>query len=480
MFLNDSAYDGRFSKQKLTFLIGIILISLFLAISSLGMHQFDDAYIHGRLVRNLLTTGDPYFILGEKVKVGSSTGYIYLLALITKITSLEPMHIIRALGSIMIFQLTLSIFWLGFLANDQKARNFLIGILTLPSVLLASYGGMETPIVCLLIIWSSIAYIRKRYLLSIFFISIAVAFRFEAMLIWLAIYIYFFQRVNKLFAIIASAPFFITLLIDLHIYGTIIPHAAKVKSIAYGFPFKDSILNTLSFGYGNAGLILGATIVGFFASQLILIIKDKCRITIADIYFGFSAIILLTWCLSRSMVFPWYLCLLVLPFGVGAILDERNYVIKYVAARRLMIFSILVGLAISPTKSIFIDKSSWRVDSYSKIGESLYRFCNSCSLVTSEIGGIGYSFKGKVYDAFGLSDPVAMRFHPMKVPDERQGYGVGAIPPKYVELRDPDFIVSMPVFSLALRKSEIIAQFHTYDCQLSSNIFGDNVVQVFS
>lgn len=329
-------------------------------------------------------------------------------------------------------------------------------------------------------IWSSIAYIRNRYLLSIFFISISAAFRFEVILIWLAIYVLFFKRVNKLFAIIASALFFIVLLIELYIYGTIIPHAAKIKSIAYGFPFRDSILNTLSFGYGNTGLILGATIIGFLLSQLILIIKDKCKITIAHIYFGFSAIILLAWSLSHSMVFPWYLCLFVLPFGVGAILDERNYAVKYAAFRRLMIFSILAGLAIGPTKSIFKDKSSYRVDSYSKIGEGLYRFCNTCSLVTSEIGGLGYFFKGNVYDAFGLGDPEAMRFHPMKVPDERQDYGVGAIPPRYVELKDPDFIVSMPVFSLALRKSKIIAQFHTYDCKLSSNIFGDNIIQVFS
>lgn len=141
---------GRFSKLTLICLVGIIGASLILAISNLSMPPFDDAYIHGRLVRNLLTTGNPYFILGEKVKVGSSSGYILLLALITKITSLEPILIIKALGSLVIFLLPLSIFWLGFVANDQKVRNFLIGVLTLPSLLLAAYGGMETPVACLL------------------------------------------------------------------------------------------------------------------------------------------------------------------------------------------------------------------------------------------------------------------------------------------------------------------------------------------
>jgi hypothetical protein len=120
------------------------------------------------------------------------------------------------------------------------------------------------------------------------------------------------------------------------------------------------------------------------------------------------------------------------------------------------------------------------VNTYSRIGENLYKFCSTCTLVTSEIGGLGYFFKGGVYDAFGLGDPVVMDFHPMEVPNERQDYGVGAIPPKYVELRDPDFIVSMPVFSFSLRKSSLIAKYHAYDCQLDTVVFGDSVVKVFS
>ena len=124
-----------------------------------------------------------------------------------------------------------------------------------------------------------------------------------------------------------------------------------------------------------------------------------------------------------------------------------------------------------------------RVARYLEIGEELYKYCPTCSLATSEIGGLGYSFKGVVFDGFGLGDPEALRFHPLRIPEDRPGYYNGAIPPKYIEYRSPDFIVSITAFSNALRQSNIINNYYRYDCSFKSILditWKGEMVQIYS
>ena len=145
----------------------------------------------------------------------------------------------------------------------------------------------------------------------------------------------------------------------------------------------------------------------------------------------------------------------------------------------LSIHALLTTFGPSPTEN-----SSQRVIRYRDIGAMLSKECSDCTLLTSEIGGLGFSFSGTVYDAFGLGDNQAVRFHPMKVPEERSTYYVGAIPVGYVEFRDPDLIVSMPVFSEAFRKSSLPSRYFKYECPISADrrtqIFGDTIIEIFS
>jgi hypothetical protein len=129
--------------------------------------------------------------------------------------------------------------------------------------------------------------------------------------------------------------------------------------------------------------------------------------------------------------------------------------------------------------------SGVRAQRYLTIGAELSAACPACTLLSSEIGGLGYGFRGTIFDAIGLADRAALRFHPLRVPKERASYRVGAIPPDYVALRDPDFVVSMPLFSQAFRASAVSRRFVSYDCPLvpeqpARALWGDIVIQIFA
>jgi hypothetical protein len=297
-----------------------------------------------------------------------------------------------------------------------------------------------------------------------------------------------------------TAPFFTLIAIELYLFGGVIPHAAEVKSIAYGFPITQSVFNVLSFGAGKIGFLFGILLFLTFSIKISSIIRIR-QLTFNEVFLTFSFGIFFAWIIGRSLIFPWYYCLLVFPFGIATIIetqpttrcfdDDGRLNATYDRMLRLSKLIIVFGFGILGFKAILptfefhgSEQSSLRVVRYLDIGSGLYEYCPSCKLATSEIGGLGYSFKGRVYDAFGLGDPYAIKFHPMKVPEERQGYGIGAIPPNYVKYRNPDFIVSMPIFSMALRSSKIINNYHSYDCPFGNDggsvVFGDTKIQIFS
>jgi hypothetical protein len=67
--------------------------------------------------------------------------------------------------------------------------------------------------------------------------------------------------------------------------------------------------------------------------------------------------------------------------------------------------------------------------------------------MTSEIGGLGWGFHGKILDGVGLASPEAIRYHPMRVPDERSSGLWGEIPAGFVRDSHPDLIVSYDMFA---------------------------------
>jgi len=483
--------NGRvlFGKNQWVFMVaGIFIAIAALAVPISKSNFFDDAYIHARIAENFLNYGEPFFNIGEKFKADSSTGFVFVIALLSIFGNIPDS--IRYFEAFLIIATTVSLFYLASLSALHKARNSFVCVAIIPGMLWAAYGGMETPVVCLLIIWAAIAWRFEKHGLVVAMIAMATWFRFEAILL-LLIVVFYYAYVRKLFKsiIFYTIPFFILLLVEWIIFGGVIPHAAIAKPVAYGFPLQQSVLNALnalSFGFGYQRAPVGLLFVLVMAVELILILRKKIDINFSEVFLIFSAGIFLAWAVGKSLIFQWYFCLLFFPFGISVLLDDRKLVgpwQKFISSSKVL---ILLGFAFVGLTGIIFDfglignSPNLRVKRYMDIGTELYSFCPSCTLASSEIGGLGFSYKGKVRDAFGLGDPLAARFHPLRVPEERQGYGIGAIPPDYIAYRNPDFIVSMPIFSVSLRASSIISPYLSYDCPIGANIWGNHIIQVFS
>ena len=110
--------------------------------------------------------------------------------------------------------------------------------------------------------------------------------------------------------------------------------------------------------------------------------------------------------------------------------------------------------------------------------------------MTSEIGGLGYGFEGKILDGCGLISPEAIKYHPMKVPEQRTSGSTGAIPLKYVQEKMPELVVSLESFCEEFSRSNLAHEkyykiqlpvFTARDLRLSpdSTIWGSNFLLVY-
>jgi hypothetical protein len=114
-----------------------------------------------------------------------------------------------------------------------------------------------------------------------------------------------------------------------------------------------------------------------------------------------------------------------------------------------------------------------RVRQYLRIGADLFALFPHAVLMTSEIGGLGWAFPGRIIDAAGLVSPECLTYHPMRVPEERPSGDVGAIPPRAVRDLAPDLVVSMETFSVAFRRDLRTGQMGTYRLFRSYPVFDE-------
>lgn len=479
----------EFSK-KIAFVLFAIILAVILALPALFSNLADDAYIHSRIVNNFLQEGLPYFNLEQRFKASSSTGYILTLAALAGQVGVVGAIRFVCFGSTLFF-----VIGMVFLLRKKELNEFnkvLIFLGATSPVLWAAYSGMETALVCALLVYSALAYKKGRSYTAVFLISIAAVYRFEVNALLLISVSLLFLKDRSAKVLLCLVPSVTLMLCEQYFFGQFIPNAAKAKAIGYNFPLSQSILNNFSIGSGifgrvSASLLVLIALIQIWRSRSDIFQKNPLPVA----FFTFSAIMLVVWSISKSMVFPWYFCLAAVPFCLAASLNGNggNSQSKYgwlMSTRFLTCFVtsafFLLGAKGVTHQLLFMQANGEtdRVSHYLKIGAGLELECPNCTLLTSEIGGLGYTFKGTVYDAFGLGDPEAIKFHPLKVPEERSGYGVGAIPPKYVEMRDPDFVVSMPIFSEAFRMNQGL-KYYVYDCLFDGKpVFGDDRIQIFS
>jgi hypothetical protein len=494
MWFDDIIKKSQMNRYRsITFRWVPILINVsllgFLIFVHIRLYQyaFDDAFIHFRVVRNLVETGSPYYNAQEMLKVSTSSGWIVFLTV--------PYGISKLFNADNNFPLLISILnafilfcglYIYTKITEELMRNrlslasriiFQISFIAL--LLPSSIGLMETPL-ALLVAGAGIYALLISKQCGFALLGFAACLRLELLLLlFLTILFEIYRRQFRLrnilgYSMLGLMPF---VLFDMYFYHTVVPHSMISKSIIYSITPLNMLVN---FFYTSFPILPNLIYLGITSITLVSIFiltswasfrEKSVRKMIWPSMFCLASLGTAgAYILAHTKIFDWYIPLYMIPillacFICSLVIDfPRSMIIKIPLYGMFLISAVFLLVTFyagaRDPGAFFLFESGSRVKSYLMVGKILNAAYPNATLLSSEIGGLGYSFHGKILDAAGLASSDALPFHPMKVPEQRAGGNLGAIPPGYVKATMPDIIVSYDIFAQALLNDEIISQYH--------------------
>ena len=459
-------------------LISCFAISFFfflLIFVNINLYKYaeDDAFIHFRLAEHLAQFGLPYFNIDEPVFTTSSTVWTLLLAVLTKISNNLPL-IVAYMNALLVGIGGLLYARIIYLTTENNILIYIIPPIYAGILMHSSIGLMEAPLAMLVIGYGLYKYLNNKPV-SFTFFSLAVFIRLELVVFLIMFLIKEVLKKNFEwksilgYSAIGSLPF---LIFELYYFKTIIPNTIIAKSIVYQIPWLNvfgsiyfnslpnlQVLKTLTPYWQIVYVSLILTLTGY----VFLFIVRKRRDLYTHLLVLLAGISIFTLYLARAvLIFPWYVPLFLVPIVIS-IFSIYSSKMSFPSILFVLLIStpfflnfVQTTIAAAGNPNLYIGfETGARVRQYLKIGEDLDKTNPDAVLMTSEIGGLGYSFKGRIRDAAGLASPEALRFHPMKVPEERSGGEIGAIPVGFIEEIQPDIIVSYDIFIEAFLLSDL-------------------------
>ena len=481
----------KINKTKWMFIfINLFLAGLLITVH-IRLHQyaFDDSYIHFRVARNLFELGDPYFNASEPLKVSTSSGWIIFLSIIYGATKtmntnanfslfISLANAFISMGVLVVYSKIVESFLGKKLSIFQK---IIFQIIVLALLLPSSIGLMETPL-ALLIVGLGIYFLLRLKPLGFLLLGISIYFRLELSILVILITIFIvFQNRYKFYQIFGYFVLGLTpiLCFDLYYFHTIVPHSIIAKPLIYSLTPANTLADisansipaffTLKIPW-DLKFILFVTVIIMICWTAIRE-TEILKMNFYPALLCFSGLLIMGgYIFKHSLLFDWYIPLYMIPISTAYF--SYSYLIKF--PRNIIISLLLFFLfslsAISVSTTIYsafykpsafiLFESGARVKMYLAVSKIINEDYPNATLLTSEIGGIGYCFKGKVFDAVGLASSDALPFHPMSIPEQRSSGYLGAIPPEYVKLVDPDIIVSYDIFAEALLKDDFSTQYN--------------------
>lgn len=462
-----------------------------LALALAGVHvallpyAFDDAYIHLRIARHLVENGEPYFHLGQPLRASSSSGWTLVLAGLIALfgPSLTAVAIVEALVTTACAAIYARLVR-DAVGSEARGVEPAVAAVTVAVLLAPSVGLMETP-TTLALVGGGYLLLQRGRASGFALLAAASFFRIEAVVFLLAALALNLVRReipwgrSLAAAVFGGGPF---LAYDLWFFGTIVPHAARAKRLAYDLTFIDSIATAGSVLHSSLTLQRAAWLALLLAVLGILALSVRLGERLrpgpprdpglwALTFIGAGAAILGAYLAARTFVFAWYMPLYLLPGALGALwLGWQRRGLATWLMTAVLLFPLardavgyVAGAVASPERMPLFEEQA-RVGQYLDIGATLDRVCPRCDLLTSEIGGLGWSFHGRIRDGLGLASPEALRWHPMRIPEERQGSVVGAIPVGFARATHPGLVVSADIFMVALLRSDALAGYEQWAC----------------
>lgn len=470
---------------------GFAFLLFFLILIHVRLYQYaaDDAFIHFRVAHNLSENGTPYYNTNEVVKVSTSSGWSIFLAILLGIARLFRVDnnlpllvaIVNALFTLwgmVIYTKILETLLSNHIAASTK---ILFQACYLAFLIPSSVTLMETPF-ALLIAGLAIYFLLILNPVSFALLGVAAYLRLELLVLLALTALFIFPRGQfRLQTVIGYLAIGFTpfLIYDLYFFHTAVPQSIIAKSNVYSLSWSETALR-IGFSllpaspFSNTRIYLGLC-AAFWSIIVVTILTAfmewKEERNFWSLLFCFWGLLTaVVYILGHTLVFEWYIPLYTIPVLVACFLcaAPTNFPGQRITKGFIYILFLLSTASLAATlyatvrdPGVFpLFEPGSRVKTYRYIGAILNEEYANATLLTSEIGGLGYSFEGKILDAAGLASPDAVEFHPMKVPEQRSTGALGAIPPEYVKAKVPDLIVSYDVFAQALLSDNVIDQYN--------------------
>jgi hypothetical protein len=463
-------------------------------------YAYDDAYIHFRVAENFIKYGAPYYNPSDSVMVSSSSGWTLVLSLFALFVHLTEFLDIRAWTAV-INGLATGLGALVYLPllydNPSRSKKTIISITFvvtyLSQVIKPSLGLMETPL-SLLLTGLALRGLRNHKPQSMLLFGVLPFFRPELVILSGIAMVYsllFHNETWKRFSWIGmgALPFII---FNYAFFGSLIPNTIQAKSVVYDIQYNEELVFFISKIIDDIRLLssipgypfilnfiyvffililLSSSMTGYLYNQLSLLIrKAEVKIDIIGTIFGLFGIVLLSgYLVKKVLLFTWYEPLYVIPglFILCKVLQvipgnlRIGIAVPLLFTQVIGLVEIILGLIINPALYQDFNETA-RVRRYLTVGYELYACFPDARLMTSEIGGLGYSFQGQILDGMGLASPQALTYHPLAIPDERSSGMLGAIPVAYIEEEKPEIIVSYNAFIEAFLNSQVLEAYQQH------------------
>jgi arabinofuranosyltransferase len=473
------------SLLAFAFLAGSLLFGLAAHLTNPVLPE-DDAYITYRYADNLLNGQGLVYNPGQRVFGSSTPLYVVWLAGIHSVARSVPTPDLAVRANFIFYALTISgvFFLLTGLGSSTTLAALLAGLLAMrQSLLQASLAGMETFLFTGLLVWSLWALVTRRFRLSAWLAGFSLLARPEGVLMVILFFTTWLLERRKgrelvglflpgLAWVAFATPYFGT-----PIYHSILAKSRPLYPLPPGQALVTLITWLVSWTVGGwmlwpedllavCFLLLAIVIVtagsGYVVRAKAAGASNRIRTLVVP---ALLALFVLFYGISNPLLFTWYFppldCLWFVALTSGVVYAaawlKRKGRRAVAAVPFLGLLALVAGPALLPIRSriatrrpptdlkleSLADRS--RAVDYRTTAEWLNRVVPPGDTVLSpEIGSLGYYYHGPVIDACGLVSPEALPFLPIPAGERN---GLGGISLELVRHLRCDVVVTMQRFA---------------------------------
>jgi hypothetical protein len=429
-------------------------------------YPVDDSFIVMRIARVWNDAGVPYFNRDEAVMGHSSHLWLWLVAAVFRVFGPHPEAIswlsslcyppCLALGAALLRRTT---------ATPLQAVA-LSAALVLLLLMPCSVVMMETPVAVAVMLGTLLLVDADKDRALGCMAGVCLLARYELAL--LALLCFVASRRKRDFVIGAAPPVALFAAFTLSYFHTLFPETAAAKRRVYsgGRPF---LLAHIDWPFLQGPAFHAAAMLVFLVLAGLLVWRTASRVRRPSVGSWPVVAVVFALCLlavhvsQDGLMFYWYWPLITVPFMLAACAMglERGRWWALPVALAIVMSPIVkeglwsaVGYAVRMPVANEQFRATMRAEQYRRIARDLKASLPNGTMLSPEVGALGWDYyPNKIFDAVGLVTPSALKYHPMKVPEERRGGWLGAIPVGTIEEFHPDIVVAWSMVSEAFRRA---------------------------